>query len=147
MRTTGERKQHLLELLESGKRDVWVATADKNGHPHLVPFSFGWDGRHVIVATEAAFVTARSLEVTHRARLAVGDTRDVNLIDVTAKTIAMSDLDHAVADDFAARNGWDPRKARGSWVWLAMTPERILCWNNEAELDGRTVMKNGRWLT
>jgi hypothetical protein len=145
MRSTEERKKHILELLAAGKRDVWVATAGRSGRPHLVPFSLGWDGTHVVVATEASFITARNLESSHQARLAVGDTRDVNLIDAISKTVAMRDLDAAVADDFATRNGWDPRNAKGSWVWLVLTPKRILCWNNETELDGRTVMDHGVW--
>jgi len=145
MRTPDERKKHVLELLTAGKRDVWVATADHESRPHLVPFSLGWDGRNVIVATAAASVTARNLQASGRARLAVGDTRDVNLIDATATVLGIQALDPAVAAGFATRNGWDPREAGGKWLWFVMTPVRILAWENEAELEGRTIMDRGAW--
>lgn len=146
MRTTAERKKHLLELLTTGKRDVWVATADTQCHPHLVPLSLGWDGENVVVATETGSLTARNLNATNVARLAVGDTRDVNLIDATVSSIGIDELDPTVAKDFATRNDWDPRNSGEAWAWFIMKPVRVLAWENEAELEGRTIMKQSQWL-
>jgi len=145
MRTAKQRQQHALELL-SNSRDVWVATASRQGRPHLVPFSLGWDGQAVLVATEADSVTVRNTRASGLARLAVGTTRDVVLIDATVKEVAITEIDTAVADAYAERNGWDPRRSSTVMVWLVMKPQRILAWQDEAELEGREIMKNGHWL-
>jgi hypothetical protein len=52
-----------------------------NGVAHLVPLSFAWDGEHLIIATEATALTTRNLTGARRARLALGQTRDVVMID------------------------------------------------------------------
>jgi hypothetical protein len=47
--------------------DAWVATADPaSGSPYLVPLSFLWDGRHLLVATPSASPTSRNLQATGR---------------------------------------------------------------------------------
>src|SRR3954470_14367036 len=65
--------------------DGWVATATAgpDGAPlaHLVPLSVAWFGGRVVLALELASRTARGVRATGRARIGVGPTRDVVLID------------------------------------------------------------------
>jgi len=63
------------------KSRIWVATASAEGNPYLVPLSFDWDGETLLVATPTASPTGRNLAVTWAARLALGHTRDVPMID------------------------------------------------------------------
>lgn len=85
VRNLEERKRDVLDRLEHD-RDVWVATADTAGLPHLVPFSLAWDGENVIVATVAKSRTTRNIEASRQVRLGIGgSTRDVILIDSDAQ--------------------------------------------------------------
>ncbi len=49
-------------------------------------------------------------------------------------------------DAFAAAVGFDPRAESDSFVYLRITPSRIQAWHDVAELRGRTIMREGRWL-
>src|SRR5262245_49356453 len=83
-RTPVQRKQDALHRLEHNV-DAWIATADGgSGTPYLVPLSFLWDGRALLIATEAASVTSRNLLASGRVRVGVGTTRDVIMIEGTA---------------------------------------------------------------
>ena len=77
-RTPLQRKQDTLHRLEQDI-DAWVTTADPaSGTPYLVPLSFLWDGRTVLVATPASSPTSRNLQATGRVRLGIGPTRDLS---------------------------------------------------------------------
>jgi pyridoxamine 5'-phosphate oxidase-like protein len=145
IRNVLERKNHVLYRLQHS-RDVWVATAHF-GRAHLVPLSLSWDGVRVIAATKRNSLTARNLEQSHQARVSVGDTRDVVLLDVVVEVVPVGEPGSAVSEQFIIRNGWDPREANGDWVNLIMTPIRIQAWQSEEELVGRTIMTHGTWLT
>jgi xanthine dehydrogenase iron-sulfur cluster and FAD-binding subunit A len=144
LRSLAERRADVLHRLETD-RDAWVATASRDGRPHLVPLSLAWDGQRVICATPTDSVTARNARATGRVRLALGDTRDVVVIDATAELQDVRAGDEVLGELFAERNDWDPRKSASEDVWLLMMPERIQAWRSEAELEGRTIMKNGAW--
>lgn len=82
-RTPGQRKHDALNRLDHDI-DAWVATAGPaNGVPHLVPLSFLWDGTTMLIATPSASATSRNLQATGRARLGIGPTRDLVLIEAT----------------------------------------------------------------
>jgi nitroimidazol reductase NimA-like FMN-containing flavoprotein (pyridoxamine 5'-phosphate oxidase superfamily) len=49
-RSKAERRRHVLRRLEAEDK-LWIATAAADGTPQLVPFSFGWDGERVSMAT------------------------------------------------------------------------------------------------
>ena len=71
-RTPHQRKQDTLNRLEQDI-DAWVATADPaSGIPYLVPLSFLWDGRTLLVATPASSPTSRNLQATGKVRLGIG---------------------------------------------------------------------------
>ena len=72
--------------------DAWVASASPDGDPHLVPLSYAWDGTHLILATVETAITTRNFRSSGAARLALGTTRDVVLIDAVLEGVV------AVAD-------------------------------------------------
>jgi predicted pyridoxine 5'-phosphate oxidase superfamily flavin-nucleotide-binding protein len=143
-RTVEQRKADTRAEL-SKQRDLWLATADTNGKPHLIAVSAWWDGNHVIIATTAGSRTARNLEKNGVARLALGSPEDVIVIDAAVADRAhVRDADFAAG--FAAAVGWDPRDINGDWVFIRLTPARIQAYRGYDELEGRDVMLVGRWL-
>jgi general stress protein 26 len=145
VRSTLQRKEHVLKKLQHD-RDVWVATANDKGFAHLIPMSLYWDGTYVIVTTPKSSITTRNVMKSSQARLALDDTRDVVLIDVSVKVSKVDSKNDELSERFKSRNGWDPREASSEYVYFFMSPERIQVWENEEELAGRVVMKRGEWL-
>ena len=87
-RPAEQRKRDVLALLER-EVDVWVASASADGEAMLLPLSFVWDGSRLTVSTPLASRTARNLIRAGVARVALGGTRDVVLIDGTLEVIAL----------------------------------------------------------
>ncbi|HET7095683.1 MAG TPA: pyridoxamine 5'-phosphate oxidase family protein [Thermomicrobiales bacterium] len=146
-RSPQQRKQDALDRLE---RDVdgWVATADAiGGVPYLVPLSFLWDGETLLVATPAASPTGRNLRANGYARVGLGETRDVVLIEGIAEALALADVAPEVGDAFAVKTGFDPRTLTTPYRYFRIRPRRIQVWRETDELAGREVMRGGRWLT
>lgn len=128
--------------------DVWVATASANGRPALVPMSLTWDGERIVLATPAGNVTARNAAATGVARLALGATRDVVMIDANVTVVPLAEAEPAVIARYVERTGWDPRRQKEKeWVLMLMTPTRIQVWRGPDEIPGRLVMERGEWLT
>ncbi len=125
--------------------DVWVATA-RGDVPHLIPLSFLWDGTRLLLATPDSSVTARNLRATGRARLSLGTTRDVVVIEGTADSLPVAAVPAATADAFSARTGFDPRQSAARMAFIWITPRRIQAWREENELPGRELMRDGAWL-
>ena len=125
--------------------DVWVATA-RGDVPHLIPLSFLWDGARLLLATPDSSVTARNLRATGRARLTLGTTRDVVVIEGTAESLPVAAVPAATADAFAARTGFDPRRSAARMAFIWITPRRIQAWREENELPGRELMRDGMWI-
>ena len=142
-RPTAQRVADTRGLLET-TTDAWVATGDDTGRAHLVPLSIWWHDGVLTMATPAASRTARNLSAGGSLRLGVGETRDVVMID---GLVALHDVseDAAVAEGFAARHAWDPRDEAGEWVFLHVRPTHIQAWREVDEIEGRTVMRDGRW--
>ena len=67
---------------------------------------------------------------------------DVRLDDATALEEASSEL----ADAYAQQADWDPRSTGGAFVVLLLRPHRIQAWREADEIEGRTLMREGRWL-
>lgn len=106
------RRADALARLATPAIDTWVATASAAGVPHLVPLSLAWVEERVVLAVEASSVTARNLTASGTARLAVGPTRDVVMIDaVLADAVVSSGVgaDDALGAAYAAQADWDPR--------------------------------------
>ena len=125
--------------------DLWVASADAEGNAYLVPLSFVWDGAAVTFATPRSSRTARNLVRAGSARVALGLTRDVVMLDGVVEAIAIG-TDPALEEAHAAATGFDPRAEPEEYVYLRITPREIQAWREANELSGRKVMRAGRWL-
>lgn len=146
-RTGAERKADVLAKLEARHADLWVASASASGVAHLVPLSLGWDGERVILATEPDALTTKNIAASGRARLALGGTRDVVIIDsVVDSIVPIDDAEPALADAYASQADWDPRSAGGEFLFLLLRPQRVQAWREVNELAGRTLMRGGTWL-
>lgn len=142
-----QRKEDALALLGRQRSDVWVASASSDGLPHLVPLSLGWDGARVSVVTERESVTARNLMSSGRARLAVGTTRDVVMVDAALEeALPVNEVPAALVDGYVSQVGWDPRGAYMDRIFLVLKPERIQAWRTAGEIPERTVMRQGSWV-
>jgi pyridoxamine 5'-phosphate oxidase-like protein len=145
-RSRAQRRRDTEERL-AGDVDVWVATAAEDGAPYLVPLSFDWDGEALLLATPVDSPTGRNLASSRSARLALGDTRDVSMVEAgDVEVIALDALPRERGDRFAARTGFDPRVAATPYRWFRIVPRRIQAWREANELAGRDLMRDGRWL-
>jgi hypothetical protein len=98
--------------------DLWMASASADGAPYLVPLSFDWDGEALVVATPGDSPTGRNLGATRTARMALGHTRDVVMIDGEIEILEIDALPRQPAERFAARSGFDPRAESGQYRWF-----------------------------
>ena len=139
------RKADTLAMLGTPAIDVWVATASATGAPHLVPVSLAWVDERVVIAVEATSVTARNVTASGQARLAVGPTRDVVMIDAVLEETVDVAADDALGAAYVAQADWDPRRDTG-YVFLVLRPVRVQAWREVNEIAGRTLMRDGSWL-
>jgi hypothetical protein len=144
-RTRAERRRDTEHRLATDV-DLWVASASEDGLPYLVPLSFDWDGKALLLATPADSPTGRNLASTGEVRLGLGATRDVSIIEGTVEVLEIDALPQDQGDRFAARTGFDPRTLTTRHQWFRVTPLRIQAWREADELSGRTLMRDGRWL-
>ncbi|MBQ0905911.1 pyridoxamine 5'-phosphate oxidase family protein [Micromonospora sp. U21] len=126
--------------------DVWVASASADGPPYLVPLSFHWDGETLLMATAADCPTGRNLAATRAARLALGHTRDVSMIEGDVEVLEIDTLPQERGDRFTAHTGFDPRTMTAPYRWFRVSPRRIQAWREVNEMPGRELMRHGRWL-
>jgi hypothetical protein len=145
-RTPRQRRRDALDRLQRDT-DAWVATVDAaGGTPYLVPLSFLWDGEALLIATPASSPTGRNLRATGKVRVGVGPTRDLVLIEGTvAMSVAAGEVPDQVGDAFAAKTGFDPRQLAG-YRYFRIHPQRLQAWREADELEGRDLMRDGRWL-
>jgi hypothetical protein len=110
-----------------------------------VPLSFLWNGITMLIATPSASATSRNLQATGRARLGIGPTRDLVLIEGTVEEAqAATDIPPETGDAFAAKTGFDPRQLTG-YLYFRIHPQRIQAWREDNELAGRELMRDGQW--
>jgi hypothetical protein len=140
-RTRAQRKADTLALLRT-EVDCWVASADEIGNAHLIPLSYYWDGAGLVIATPRSSPTALNLLRAGVARVGVGATRDVVMIDGRVT----EGVDDATADAHAEHSGFDPRTEDREYVYLRVTPVEIRAWREANELSGRLLMREGAWL-
>jgi hypothetical protein len=139
------RKADTLAMLATPAIDVWVASASAAGDAHLVPVSLAWVDDRVVVAVAQGSVTARNVTASGRARLAVGPTRDVVMIDAELdRTVPVGDDEH-LGQAYADQADWDPRRDSG-YVFLVLRPVRVQAWRESDEIAGRTLMRDGAWV-
>ena len=145
-RAPEQRKQDTLNRLEHDV-DAWVATADpESGTPYLIPLSFLWDGTTLLISTPASSPTSRNLQFTGKARLGIGPTRDLVLIEGTVQPLASAEISAEVGDAFATKTGFDPRQLTTSYLYFRIHPQRLQAWREANELEGRELMRDGYWI-
>ena len=98
------------------------------------------------MATPTNSPTGKNLARSGVARLALGPTRDVTMIEADVEVIEIDELPQEQGDRFAARSGFDPRGLTSSYRWFRITPRRIQAWREVDELPERELMRDGRWL-
>jgi len=143
-RSAEQRKRDALALLER-EVDVWVASASADGEAMLVPLSFVWDGARLTISTPLASKTARNLIRAGVARVALGGTRDVVLIDGTLEVIRLG-AEPELEEAHARATEFDPRTLADEYVYLRVTPQRVQVWREVNELRGRHLMRDGDWV-
>ncbi|WP_327246402.1 pyridoxamine 5'-phosphate oxidase family protein [Streptomyces sp. NBC_01320] len=143
-RSREQRKQDVLDRFEKDE-DAWVATSSTDGVPTLVPLSFVWDDGTLLMATRRTNPTARNVTPAGQARISLGHTRDVVLVEAAVEVVEGAELSVESGDAFATKLNWDPR-GRTSWVYLRFTPFAVRAWREENELAERELMSEGTWL-
>lgn len=144
VRDTPERVANVREKLENDI-DIWVASATAKGDAYLIPLSFSWDGERVTVATPRKSRTARNLRRAAWARMALGPTRDVVIVEGQVVEVEL-DADAELSDAHARDSGFDARNEPEDYVLIRLWPETIQAWRTPAELPNRDVMRDGKWL-
>lgn len=143
-RPRAQRKADVLAKLVADI-DIWVASADAAGRAHLIPLSFGWNGATLTVATPRGSRTALNLMRAGWARLALGPTRDVVIIQGPVEAIPMGS-DPDLEEEHARTSDFDPRKLAEEYIYLRITPHDIQAWREADELEERQLMRRGVWL-
>ena len=139
------RKSDSLAMLATPAMDVWVATAAPSGEAHLVPLSLAWVEERVVLAVESSSPTARNLAASGAARLGLGQTRDVVMIDAALERTVGVDDDASLGTAYVGQADWDPRGLAG-YLFLVLKPVRIQAWRESNEIPGRTLLRDGAWL-
>ena len=141
-RSTAQRKADVLKKLQDDV-DLWVASASATGEAHLVPLSFYWDGARLIFATPENSPTARNLRRAGVARVALGPTRDVVIIDGSLEFIPVPEAAPELVETHAMACGFRPGLRS---VYIRLTPIRVQAWREVDEIPGRDAMIDGSWL-
>ncbi len=145
IRSAAQRKSDALKRLGNDP-NVWLATADDSGTPHLIPLSLAWDGVRIVVATPTDSPTVRNARGSGRAKATLDSADDVVLIEATVAVVDFEAVSEADVKSYVSRAGWDPSEQAGHWSLLILTPRTVRAWNGVAEIQGRTIMRQGVWL-
>jgi hypothetical protein len=136
-------------IVDSQKRlehdvDAWVATTSPD-RPWLIPLSLLWHHDRLLFATSASSPTAVNIGLVPRVRVALGGVRDVVIIDGDADLAPSATMSSAEVEAYATKHHSDPRTWADSVIRVA--PQRIQAWREENEIAGRTIMRNGVWVS
>ena len=127
--------------------DVWVSSASVEGRAHLVPLSLAWDGLLVMVATGPESTTTRNIAASRQARLALGHTRDVVMIEVELDAaVAVTEAPDELVQHYVRQTLWDPRESGEPCSFLTLRPVTIQAWREVDEMVNRTLMRHGAWV-
>lgn len=144
-RSLAERQAYARNRLETGFQ-MWLATGSDGHGAHLIPVAYAWDGSALYTATFAKSRTVANIKAHPQARVALGDTANVIMIDTSASLMDVPDINADIAEHYA-KVSTDPRTyPEGTFLYLHLQPRRIQVWNGLHEFVGRTVMRDGRWL-
>jgi nitroimidazol reductase NimA-like FMN-containing flavoprotein (pyridoxamine 5'-phosphate oxidase superfamily) len=124
--------------------DAWVATSGPD-RPWLIPLSFLWYHDRLLFATGANSPTVENIARVPRVRVALDGVRDVVIIDGRAALASSTTLSSHEIQAYVNKHGSDPR----TWAdtVIGLTPLRIQAWREENEIAGRTIMRDGAWVS
>jgi hypothetical protein len=106
-----------------------------------------WIEERIVLATETDSVTARNIISQRQARLGLGPTRDVVMIDAELEQVyGLSDVPGDLARRYAMQADWDPLESGDGMRFFVLRPQRIQAWQEVNELAGRTLMRDGAWI-
>jgi hypothetical protein len=109
--------------------------------------SLAWIDGRIVLAVQRTSRTARTIVDSGVARIALGPTRDVVMIDARLeRSVPVPDAPAELADGYAGQSDWDPRTYGAAYVYLVLVPDRLQAWRESDELPGRTLMRAGRWV-
>jgi predicted pyridoxine 5'-phosphate oxidase superfamily flavin-nucleotide-binding protein len=146
LRSAAQRKADVLALLEQ-HRHGWLATATRDGTPHLVVVATVWnDGATILITTRRSSRTGQNLEHGGRGRIALGSSNDAIMIDVDVEQILPVVNAGRLGQVFVAAVGWDPADEGPDWCYFVLRPTRVQAYRGYGELAGREIMRRGRWL-
>jgi hypothetical protein len=144
LRSVPQRKADVLATLERNGH-AWLATA-AGSVPYVIAAQTVWDGESILVTTRESSRTARNLEQSRVARLAFGDADDAIVVEAKLLSALPAVEATPLRAAFARAAGWDPGEQGPDWRLFVLRPVRIQAFRGYAEIDGRDVMKDGRWL-
>ncbi len=144
LRSVEQRKADVVQVLER-QGHMWLATAHADT-PHVIAVSALWTGEELVVTTVGTSRTAANLQVGAAARLIAGTQDDavVILARVVQSKPAADSPD--AAERWNSVMGWDPREVGDGWWFYHLRPARIQAFRGFDEIEGREVMREGRWL-
>jgi hypothetical protein len=144
LRTVEQRKADVLETLER-QGHMWLATAHAD-IPHVIAVSALWGGDELVLTTVGTSRSAQNLRHGAAARLVAGTQDDavVILAEVVDSRPAAEAAD--LAERWHGVMGWDPREVGEGWWMYRLRPRRIQAFRGYDEIEGREVMRDGRWL-
>jgi PPOX class probable F420-dependent enzyme len=123
MRRVTEEEWHALVM--EGTRTAKVATARKDGRPHVVPVWFVLDGEDVVFTTGAGLVKGQALRREPYACLCVDDQAPFSFVMVEGPVELSTDLDECAAwRPGSAGVTWDPSEPKSSG---RATRRRVSC--------------------
>jgi hypothetical protein len=144
LRSVLQRKADVRATLEQNGH-AWLATA-AGSVPYVIVVQAVWDGVSILLTTRASSPTARNLEESRKARLAFGDADDAIVIEATLLRALPAVEATPPRTAFVRAAGWDPGEQGPDWRLFVLRPTRIQAFRGYAEIEGRDVMKDGRWL-
>lgn len=144
VRSTAQRVRDGLVKLET-EVDLWVPSVSDHGDAYLVPLSFGWVDDRIVMATPDRSITARNLVRAGTARVGIGPTRDVMIVEGPIRRVEPATAPEW-CDVHARQAGFDARGSDDQMILLVLEPRTIQAWRNPAELANRTIMRDGSWL-
>ena len=144
LRSTAQRRADVLATFEQHGH-AWLATA-AGSVPHVIVTQVVWDGESIVVATRGSSRTARNLDESQAGRFAFGDSDDAIVVDVELAKSLPATVAGDTGATFQRAAGWDPAKQGADWRYFVLRPSRIQAYRGYGEIEGREVMKDGRWL-
>ena len=143
MRDVKTRKADVLAVLE-GQGHYWLATAHDE-RPHAIGVSAWWTDDQLVVTTLGTSRTAQNMTPGAQVVLLHGDPGDA--VVIYAEVIGGLPAKEAIelAGGFERAMGWQPGDDSG-WTFFRLRPTRIQAFRGYDEIEGRDVMKGGRWL-